>query len=67
MTKREQLLGVYQHKNIGYIPCFFTDFDYSQPAIINERPQGSGLDWFGVEWEFVPPSWLPWSNPAPSA
>ena len=31
MTKREQLLGVYQHKNIGYVPCFFTDFDFSKP------------------------------------
>lgn len=63
MTKREQLLGVYQHKNIGYVPCFFTDFDYSQPAIINERPQGSGTDWFGVEWEFVPAVMAPMVKP----
>ena len=54
MTRREQLLQVYKHKNIGYVPCFFTDFDYSKPEAINERPEGGGFDWFGVEWEFVP-------------
>ncbi len=63
MTKREQLLGVYQHKNIGYIPCFFTDFDFSKPAEINERPEQGGLDWFGVEWEFVPAVLAPMVKP----
>lgn len=53
MTKREQLLQVYAHKNIGYVPNFFTDFNFLQPAAVNERPQGSGKDWFGVEWEYV--------------
>ena len=52
MNKREQLLGVYQHKNIGYVPCFFTDFDFSKPTTINERAEQGGLDWFGVEWEY---------------
>ena len=63
MTKREQLLGVYQHKNIGYVPCFFTDFDFSKPAEINERPEQGGLDWFGVEWEFVPAVMAPMVKP----
>ena len=52
MTRREQLLQVYKHKNIGYVPCFFTDFDYLKPEAINERAEGGGFDWFGVEWEF---------------
>ena len=54
MTRREYLLQVYQHKDINYVPCFYTDFDFCNPAEINERPEKGGLDWFGVEWEFVP-------------
>ena len=64
MTKREQLLGVYQHKNIGYVPCFFTDFDFSKPTEINERPEAGGFDWFGVEWEFVPAVLAPMVKPS---
>ena len=63
MTRREQLLQVYKHKNIGYVPCFFTDFDYSKPEAINERPEGGGFDWFGVEWEFVPEVMAPMVKP----
>lgn len=54
MTKKEQLLQVYNHKNIGYVPCFFTDFDFLKPETMNERAEAGGKDWFGVEWEFVP-------------
>lgn len=54
MTKREQLLQVYAHKNIGYVPNFFTDFDFLKPETMNERAEAGGKDWFGVEWEFVP-------------
>ena len=54
MTKREQLLGVYAHKNIGYVPNFFTDFDFLKPETMNERAEAGGKDWFNVEWEFVP-------------
>ena len=63
MTRREELLQVYQHKDINYVPCFFTDFDFSQPESINERPKGDGLDWFGVEWEFVPAVMAPMVKP----
>jgi uroporphyrinogen decarboxylase len=63
MTRREQLLEVYKHKNIGYVPCFFTDFDFSKPAEINERPEQGGTDWFGVEWEFVPAVMAPMVKP----
>ena len=63
MTRREYLLQVYQHKDINYVPCFFTDFDFSKPAEINERPEKGGLDWFGVEWEFVPAVMAPMVKP----
>lgn len=63
MTRREELMQVYKQKNIGYVPCFYTDFDFIIPAEINERPQGSGLDWFGVEWEFVPAVGAPMVKP----
>lgn len=63
MTRKEQLLQVYKHKNIGYVPCFFTDFDCSKPEAINERPEGDGFDWFGVEWEFVPEVMAPMVKP----
>lgn len=63
MTRRDWILEVYRHKNIGYIPCFFTDFDRCKPALINERPAESGLDWFGVEWEWVPAVKAPMVKP----
>lgn len=63
MTRREELLQVYQHKDIHYVPCFFTDFDFSQPEEINERPKEDGKDWFGVEWEFVPAVMAPMVKP----
>ncbi len=65
MTKREQLLQVYAHKNIGYVPNFFTDFDFCKPETMNERPEGmdGGFDWFGVEWEFAPLVMAPMVKP----
>lgn len=54
MTKREQILEVYKQKNTGYVPCFFTDMDFSKPPEINERAEAGGEDWFGVEWDYVP-------------
>lgn len=65
MNRKEELLQVFNHKNIGYVPNFFTDFNLAIPAIIQERPgvtevsadsrhEGDGLDWFGVYWKFVP-------------
>lgn len=63
MTRREELLQVYRHRDIHYVPCFFTDFDFSQPEEINERPKGDGKDWFGVEWEFVPAVMAPMVKP----
>ena len=65
MTRREQLLEVYAHKNIGYVPNFFTDFNRCKPAAMNERFEGKegGKDWFGVEWQFVPEAGAPMVKP----
>lgn len=65
MNRKEKLLQVFQHKNIGYVPDIFTDFNIAIPKIIQERPgstelsaesrhEGEGKDWFGVYWKFVP-------------
>lgn len=65
MTKREQLLEVYAHKNIGYVPNFFVDIKCTKPATMNERYDGpeGGKDWFGVEWQFVPEANAPMVKP----
>jgi len=65
MNRKSELLQVFQHKNIGYVPNFFTDFNFAIPSIIQERPGSSevtvgnrheidGFDWFGVRWKYVP-------------
>jgi uroporphyrinogen decarboxylase len=63
MNKHDQLMAVYRHKNTGYIPNFFTDFDFSKPPEINERAEQGGTDWFGVEWTFVPVALAPMVTP----
>lgn len=55
MSRREELLKVWtEHKNIGYIPCLYLDYDFLRHSkYINERPEGhDGLDWFGVHWTY---------------
>ena len=65
MTRREQLLEVYAHKNIGYVPNFFADIKCTKPPTMNERYEGieGGKDWFGVEWQFVPEAGAPMVKP----
>ena len=65
MTRREQLLEVYAHKNIGYVPNFFVDIKCTKPPTMNERYEGieGGKDWFGVEWQFVPEAGAPMVKP----
>lgn len=63
MTRREQILEVYRHKDIGYVPCLFTDFNMCKPTEINERAEQGGEDWFGVEWQFVPEIMAPMVKP----
>ena len=54
-TRRETLLEVYHHKNIGYIPNLFLDYNFLVSKYMNEHPGfESGKDWFGVEWTYMP-------------
>lgn len=54
-TRRETLLEVYRHKNIGYIPCLFLDYNFLVSKYMNEHPAyESAKDWFGVSWTFMP-------------
>ena len=54
-TRRETLLEVYRHKNIGYIPNLFLDYNFLVSKYMNEHPAyESGKDWFGVEWTYMP-------------
>ncbi len=63
MSRRDELLEVYRHKNTGYVPCFFTDFNVSRPMAIDERAEQGGKDWFGVDWTFVPEVMAPMVTP----
>ncbi len=63
LTPRQNALMAYNHQTPVWVPCFFTDFDFSKPVEINERPEQGGLDWFGVEWEFVPAVLAPMVKP----
>lgn len=54
-TRREMLLDVWRHKDIGYIPCLFLDFNFLVSKYMNEHPStASGKDWFGVSWTYMP-------------
>lgn len=64
--KRETLLKVYRdHQNAGYVPNFFLDFNVLKPPLILERPVDGtdGLDWFGVDWVYVPQVGAPMVRP----
>lgn len=57
MSRRDELLSVWaEHKNIGYIPCGFLDYNFLRhPKYVKERPEGcDGYDWFGVHWTYQP-------------
>lgn len=56
MTKRENVLLAYQHKETAWIPSAFLDTELCVPSATNERNNSfaGGKDWFGVDWTFVP-------------
>jgi hypothetical protein len=53
LTKAE-LLKVYEHENIHYVPLFPNDFNMVGNRKIREKGYGGGKDWFGVEWSYLP-------------
>lgn len=57
MSRRDELLKVWtEHKNIGHVPCLFTDYNFLRhPKYVQEKPEGrDGYDGFGCHWTFVP-------------
>ena len=61
MTRHDELLSAYRReKKIGHVLNLCTDFDFSLVNAIKERPvkadgsEGSGRDWFGTVWKYVP-------------
>lgn len=54
MTNRENTLLVYQHKIPESIPNFFTDFDVWDSFGERYFGEGTGDDWFGVNWTYLP-------------
>lgn len=64
MSRKDELLRVWKHENIGYIPCVWRDYNFLKPKYVNERPEGkSGQDWFGVDWTYEPSSEAPMVTP----
>ncbi len=61
MSRHEILLRAYRdHQRIGHVPNLCTDFDFTLIPAMKERPvnpdgsEGTGRDWFGCFWEYVP-------------
>ncbi|MCU6761438.1 methylcobalamin:coenzyme M methyltransferase [uncultured Roseburia sp.] len=61
MSRHEELLRVYRdHEDIGKVLNLLTDFDFTLIPAMKERPvnpdgsEGTGYDWFGTYWEYVP-------------
>jgi uroporphyrinogen decarboxylase len=64
MARRDELLRVWKHENIGYIPCHFIDYNFVKPKYVNERPEGKdGYDWFGIHWTYQPDVLAPMITP----
>lgn len=64
MLRKDWLLEVWRHKNIGYIPNFYLDYNFAKPGFLNDRPEGKdGYDWFGVHWTYQPDINAPAATP----
>ncbi len=54
MTARENMLRAYRHEMPEYVPNGFKDFDIMDSFGERYFGEGSGDDWFGVNWTFTP-------------
>ena len=54
MTPRENMLAVYRHEVPEYVPNFFKDLDIWDSYGERYFGAGTGRDWFGVSWTYVP-------------
>ncbi len=54
MTPRENMLAAYRHEKPEWVPNGFTDYDLWFSYGERYFGEGSGDDWFGVNWTFTP-------------
>ena len=54
MTARENMLRAYRHENPEWVPNGFTDIDIWDSFGERYFGEGSGDDWFGVNWTYTP-------------
>ncbi len=54
MTARENMLRAYRHEKPEWVPNGFTDLDIWDSFGERYFGEGSGDDWFGVNWTFTP-------------
>ncbi len=54
MTNRENVLAAYKHEIPESIPNFFTDYDVWDSFGERYFGEGTGEDWFGVNWTYLP-------------
>lgn len=54
MTARENMLHAYRHENPEWVPNGFTDIDIWDSFGERYFGEGSGDDWFGVNWTYTP-------------
>ena len=54
MTARENLLRAYRHEKPEWVPNGFTDLDIWDSFGERYFGEGSGDDWFGVNWTYTP-------------
>lgn len=54
MTARENMLRAYRHEQPEYVPNGFTDLDIMDSFGERYFGEGTGDDWFGVNWTYTP-------------
>ena len=54
MTARENMLRAYRHEKPEWVPNGFTDIDIWDSFGERYFGEGSGDDWFGVNWTYTP-------------
>jgi len=54
MTPRENMLAAYRHETPEWVPNGFTDYDLWFSYGERYFGEGTGDDWFGVNWTFTP-------------
>ena len=54
MTARENILRAYRHERPEWVPNGFTEIDICDSFGERYFGEGTGKDWFGVSWTYIP-------------